>query len=129
MDTRQPFEQLERHFHEPARLAILSLLAAAEEPLPVTQIREALDLTFGNMERHLKVLAEAGIVAVAKVEGEGRARTVASLTEEGRRGFAAYLASLEKVLVAARESLHGKAATSHNVPDAGSSARHKPQGA
>ena len=43
---------LERIFHEPNRLAIMSTLCAADEGLAFTDLRDACGLTDGNLNRH-----------------------------------------------------------------------------
>ncbi len=40
-----PIEALEKVFHEPSRLAIMSALAASDDPLPFTQLRDACQRT------------------------------------------------------------------------------------
>lgn len=98
-----PFQKLERLFHEPARLAILALLVNEPRGLSFTELRDRLDLTFGNLDRHLKTLSEGGVIEVVKRTGSGRPQTTVSLSEEGRRQFIEYLDSLEAVLQAASE--------------------------
>src|SRR5665213_2827711 len=58
----KPFLQIDRVIHEKGRLPIMSLLAASGE-LSFTDIREALDMTDGNLSVHIKTLQEAGFVA------------------------------------------------------------------
>tara|TARA_B100000941_G_scaffold195402_1_gene141609 strand:+ start:162 stop:506 length:345 start_codon:yes stop_codon:yes gene_type:complete len=91
--------------HEPKRLAILSLIASADDGLSFTELKESCDLTDGNLNRHLKVLEEEKIVRFKKVLHEGRARTLVYLTAGGRRKFLAYLDSLEAVLAQAAQSM------------------------
>ncbi len=116
-----PYEKLERHFHEPVRLAILALLANSAHSVPFTRLREELELTFGNLDRHLKVLADAGVIEVEKDSFEGRSRTLVSLTADGREGFLAYLDSLEQVLAAASKGMkkHSKRADETSARNAG----------
>ncbi len=97
-----PFEKLERCIHEPARLAILSLLINSEEGLSYGDIREQLELTYGNLERHMKVLQENKLIAVSKMQTTGRPQSHARFSEEGRQSFLQYLENLEKILLAAQ---------------------------
>ena len=61
----EPFLQLDRVIHEKGRLAIMSMLAASPE-LSFTELRDALDMTDGNLTTHIRTLQEAGYVSVAK---------------------------------------------------------------
>jgi len=93
-----PFDKLERCFHEPARLAALSLLINEPDGLTYGELRQQLDLTYGNLERHMKVLAEAKLIRVSKTSGTGRPQSVARLSASGRRNFLKYLDQLEAIL-------------------------------
>jgi DNA-binding MarR family transcriptional regulator len=94
-----PYDGLERAFHEPKRLAMMAaIIGMPEREMSFTDLREACDLTDGNLNRHLKTLEEAGAVAFRKSSGPGRSQTVISLTLRGQRAFLQYLAALEAVL-------------------------------
>ena len=97
-DHDNPFGELQRVFHEPSRLAIMSHLAGAARGAPFTELKEACDLTDGNLSRHLKTLEEAGAVRIEKSFVGARPRTTVHLTDQGRDGFVAYLDALEAVL-------------------------------
>ena len=100
---------LDRVFHERSRLAILSALCTADRPLPFTTLRDAAGLTDGNLNRHLKVLAEAGAVAVDKRFVDGKPLTTVALTPAGLRQFGAYLEGLSALLRQARHALPARA--------------------
>jgi DNA-binding transcriptional ArsR family regulator len=101
-----PFTALSRVMHEPNRLAIISALAAAVDGLSFSELKEACDLTDGNLNRHLKALEEDAIIAQHKDTREGkRPRTTVTLTPEGRKRFVKYLATLEEVLAQAAASV------------------------
>jgi DNA-binding transcriptional ArsR family regulator len=93
-----PYEALERIFHEPNRLAIMSALAAAPDGLTFTELRERCRLTDGNLSRHLKALDEAGAVVIEKEFVESKPRTTIYLSKHGSDRFMEYLAALEQVL-------------------------------
>ena len=93
-----PFAELERVFHEPNRLAIMSELVGAVDGMTFTQLRDACQLTDGNLSRHLKTLAEAGAVRIEKTFVGAKPRTTVHLAEKGRASFLAYLEALEAVL-------------------------------
>ena len=104
-----PYEALERVFHEPSRLAIVSALCAAEKGLSFTELRDACNLTDGNLNRHVKVLQEAQLVAVSKKFVDLKPRTTVRLTPHGLQRFGDYLEALKRVLAEAQASLPGKA--------------------
>jgi DNA-binding transcriptional ArsR family regulator len=106
MPAKNPTSNLERLFHEPNRLAMLSALASAgEEGLSFGELRVVCRLTDGNLSRHLTALEEEGIVCVKKTFVDRKPRTTITPTRKGLDRFAAYLATLERVLVEARASL------------------------
>ncbi|MCS7312832.1 MAG: transcriptional regulator [Acidobacteria bacterium] len=84
-------------FHERVRLGILTLLVQADE-LDFTTLKEFLGLTDGNLAQHMRVLEEAGIVAVRKTFVGRRPRTYYRLTPAGRRRFREYLDRLRSIL-------------------------------
>ena len=98
-------EQLEKIFHEPNRLAILSALCAAEAGLSFNELREGCNLTDGNLNRHLAVLREAGVVRIDKAFVDEKPRTTVSLTRTGLDRFQDYLAALQAVLKTAQKAI------------------------
>ena len=93
-----PYAELERVFHEPNRLAIVSLLVAAAEGTTFGELKRECGLTDGNLSRHLKTLEQAGAVRIEKTFVARRPRTQVFLSEKGRDGFLRYLDALEAVL-------------------------------
>jgi DNA-binding transcriptional ArsR family regulator len=96
--TETPYEALERIYHEPNRLAIMSHLCAAEGEVSFTELKEACRLTDGNLNRHLKVLEEAGAVKITKRFVDAKPRTSVSASKAGVDRFSEYLAALAEVL-------------------------------
>ena len=97
-----PFLQLDRVIHEKGRLAIMSMLAASPE-LSFIELRDALNMTDGNLTTHIRTLQEAGYVAVAKSYQNNRPLTTCSLTTAGRKAFAGYVDLLEQILQQTRK--------------------------
>jgi DNA-binding MarR family transcriptional regulator len=93
----EPFLQLDRVIHEKGRLAIMSMLAATPE-LSFTELRDALEMTDGNLTTHIKALQQEGYVAVSKSFQNNRPLTTCSLTAAGRKAFAEYINLLEKIV-------------------------------
>ncbi|MDP0501718.1 MAG: transcriptional regulator [Verrucomicrobiota bacterium JB022] len=104
MNQDLPHQKLERHFHEPARLAILCRLIREPDGIAFPRLREELDLTFGNLDRHLKVLHDAHVIETEKVPAKRRPQSIIRLTEQGRAEFLQYLDHLERMLQEAAEA-------------------------
>ena len=97
----EPFLQLDRVIHEKGRLGIMSMLAASAD-LSFTELRDALEMTDGNLTTHIRMLQETGYVSVAKSYQRNRRLTTLSLTAAGRRAFADYVTLLERIVRQAR---------------------------
>jgi DNA-binding HxlR family transcriptional regulator len=97
----EPFLQLDRVIHEKGRLAIMSLLAATSD-MAFTELRDALQMTDGNLTTHIRTLQEAGYVVVAKSYQNNRPLTTSSLTPAGRKAFGAYVELLDQIVRQAR---------------------------
>lgn len=96
--AEKPYDALERVFHEPSRLAILSSLVGAGGRATFSELKEACELTDGNLSRHLKTLEEATVVRIQKSFRASRPRTTVILSKRGRGRFLEYLTALESVL-------------------------------
>ena len=92
------FEKLDKTIHEKARLSIMTLLATRTS-WAFQDLKSELKMSDGNLITHLRVLHDAGYVAVTK-EILDRPQTSYSLTERGRRAFQDYLAVLEQIVKA-----------------------------
>ena len=102
--AKKPIDELDRIFHEKARLSILTCVVAEEEGINFNQLKQQCGLTDGNLNRHLKVLTDAKILSVVKT-GRGRStNSVYSLTDFGRKSFANYLDALEAVVRTAQNA-------------------------
>lgn len=96
---------LERIFHEPNRLAIMSALCGSRVGLTFNELKEACRLTDGNLNRHLKVLEEASVVRVTKEFVKAKPRTTLHLSDVGLERFNQYLSALSEVVERARRSM------------------------
>ena len=105
MATESPYAALKRLFHEPSRMAIVTVLCGREEGCTFNELKTACTLTDGNLNRHLKALADAGAVEIKKVTRASRYCTRVKVTSAGRYQFIDYLRSLEEVLRHASRSL------------------------
>jgi DNA-binding MarR family transcriptional regulator len=93
----QPSLQLDRVIHEKGRLAIMSMLAASPE-LSFTEMRDALNMTDGNLTTHIRTLQEAGYVSVTKSFQNNRPLTTCAMTAAGKKAFAGYINLLEAII-------------------------------
>jgi DNA-binding MarR family transcriptional regulator len=83
--------------HQRVRLAIL-VVAHEASRVEFTYLRDALDLTAGNLSRHLATLADAGLVALTKDERGARPRTWVRITPKGRKALAREMALLDALV-------------------------------
>ena len=98
----ESFHQLDKVIHEKSRMAIMSMLAASPD-MSFTELRDALNMTDGNLTTHIRTLQKAGYVAVAKSFQDNRSLTTCSLTEDGKTAFTGYVNLLEGIVKAARK--------------------------
>ncbi|QKG24513.1 winged helix-turn-helix domain-containing protein [Actinomadura verrucosospora] len=83
--------------HAPARLQIVSLLAAATEA-EFAFVRDTLEISDSVLSKHASALENAGYVEIRKGHVGKRPRTWLKLTREGRRAFTAYVADLQRIV-------------------------------
>jgi DNA-binding MarR family transcriptional regulator len=86
--------------HQETRLRLMALLASLGEGAQVefTWLKEALDLTEGNLSSHLAKLEEAGYVQVEKGYQGRRPKTWVRLTPQGRAAYQAHRQALLELL-------------------------------
>jgi len=95
---RFAYDGLDRVIHEKARLSILTSLVTHPKGLVFGDLKQLCGLTDGNLSRHLQVLEEAGLVAIAKGYDHKRPQTVCRVTPSGRQRYLGYLKVLEQVV-------------------------------
>jgi DNA-binding transcriptional ArsR family regulator len=89
---------LDRVIHEPARLQIISYLAAGGGEVPFSELNEKLGLSSGNLSVQLKRLEEVGYLSIAKSFKDNRPLTSVTLTLTGMEALKQYLLELEKMI-------------------------------
>ncbi len=94
---RQTNEPLDPIIHSPVRLSILSILISVESA-DFKYLKEAIQVTDGNLSTHLSKLEEAGLISVTKEFRGKKPHTTFSITPEGRTRFAKYVSNLEKII-------------------------------
>jgi len=85
----QSLLEVDRVVHEPARLAILTVLAAAEE-VQFTFLEQVLGLTRGNLSSHVSKLEDTGYLTVSKAFEERTPVTRYRITARGRKALETY---------------------------------------
>ncbi len=96
-DDSQPFPDIDRIIHEPARLMIVAHLYVVTEGDFLFLERQT-GLTRGNLSSHLAKLEGAGYIDIRKEFIEKIPHTVVRLTDTGRGAFDAYRESMKVVL-------------------------------
>lgn len=87
---------LDRIIHEPARLAILTILSSVEEA-DFNYLIAALGLSRGNLSSHMARLADAGYVEVRKRFLGTVPNTSYSLLPAGRDALSAYWKAMDGI--------------------------------
>lgn len=92
--SAHPTNGIDDVVHQKHRLGILTV-AAESKRVEFGYLRDALELTAGNLSRHIAVLEEAELIQVEKGYDGRRPKTWVSITGEGK-------AALEKEIAALR---------------------------
>lgn len=88
---------LDEVVHQRSRLGIMALLSEARTA-DFAHLERTLNLTDGNLGRHLEVLAAAGLVTVEKTTTARGTRTYATITAEGLRALRREKDALRRIL-------------------------------
>jgi DNA-binding MarR family transcriptional regulator len=83
--------------HAPNRLQICAMLAAVESA-GFPALREGLGVADSVLSKHLRVLHDAGYVAMHKATCASRVRTSLSLTTAGRAAYQGHVAALRAIV-------------------------------
>ena len=95
-DSGSRFPDIDRVIHEPARLAILSVLGGCGAA-DFLFLENATGLSRGNLSVQLTKLEEAGLIKIRKEIVGKKTRTTASLTAKGGRDISAYWKAMDKL--------------------------------
>jgi len=83
--------------HQPTRLAIMVILKEARRA-DFGYLKRTLELTDGNLGRHLNSLERAGFITLEKGYEARRPRTWAALTPAGRKALDTELRQMERLI-------------------------------
>ncbi|MDV6329893.1 transcriptional regulator [Asticcacaulis sp. 201] len=86
--------------HPPGRLQICAILSSVDTAEFAT-LRDTISVSDSVMSKHIRLLEDAGYVAIRKTARDGRSRTWLSLTSAGRTAFAAHVAELNRLAASA----------------------------
>jgi DNA-binding transcriptional ArsR family regulator len=92
-----PVLRLDDTVHQRVRLGLLAVLKESRRA-DFSYLRDALELTDGNLSRHLRVLEEAGLVRVAKEIDGRRPRTWVEATRPGLDALDAEVRALRELI-------------------------------
>jgi DNA-binding MarR family transcriptional regulator len=92
-----PVTGLDEVVHQRVRLGILTIAHEARR-VEFGYLRTQLDLTAGNLSKHLSVLEEAGLVQLEKGYEGRRGRTWITLTPAGRTALAEEIKRLKLLI-------------------------------
>ena len=92
-----PTRRLDPTIHQPTRLGILTAAAEAKR-IDFVSLRDLLDVTDGNLSRHLTTLESAGYIAIEKTFEGRKPRTWISATAAGRKALATEIAALREIV-------------------------------
>ena len=88
---------LNKAFDHRVRLGVMAVLMA-NDGVSFTDLKEALDLTDGNLASHVSALEKAGYVQVSKQFVGKKPNTTYTASQEGKQAFQDHLTALEKLL-------------------------------
>ncbi|MCX4390065.1 transcriptional regulator [Micromonospora peucetia] len=92
-----PVTELDDVVHQRVRLGILTIAHEARR-VEFRFLRTQLDLTAGNLSKHLSVLETAGLIQVEKGYEGRRGRTWITLTPAGSTALAEEIAQLKQLI-------------------------------
>lgn len=88
---------LDKTIHEPARIAILTLLSVVDKT-DFLFLKNSTSLTQGNLSSHLAKLENAGYVEIEKTFKGKRPLTLIKISKKGKQAFNKYLRILKNYI-------------------------------
>lgn len=95
--STHPIHQIDDAVHQRVRLGILAECAGAAR-VDFTYLRTTLQLTDGNLGRHLETLVQAGLVTIERDDGPTRPRSWIKITRKGRTALQREVTALRALL-------------------------------
>jgi DNA-binding MarR family transcriptional regulator len=103
-DTLPRFLEVDRLIHEPARLAILTVLSSCRSA-DFVFLHNVTGLSKGNLSVQISRLEEAELVIVEKVIENKKTHTTVSLTRHGTSAIERYWKTMDKIRKHSRAEL------------------------
>ena len=97
-ESRFVYSDLDGVFHAPARLSIATALYTTRVGMTFSQLKDACDLTDGNLSRHIARLETDHAVVVDKHFIGRKPQTTVRLSPDGRVRFEEYLQRLKTIV-------------------------------
>ena len=94
---RPPGQSLDPVLHQPVRTRLVAFLAGRGEAT-FNEIKQAIEVTDGNLDSHIKKLVAARYLISRKEGADGRTQTFYSLSKLGAAQFKKYVAALHDLL-------------------------------
>jgi len=95
--SRHPIHEIDDDVHQRVRLGILASLHGIARA-DFAHLKTTLDLTDGNLGRHLQALEQAGMITHDKATGTGPPRTWIKITAKGRKALRDEVRALQRIL-------------------------------
>lgn len=95
--TSHPIHRLDDDVHQRVRLGILAELTTVAKA-DFAHLKTTLQVTDGNLGRHLQVLEQAGLITTEKRDDDRRPRTWVKVTRKGRAALRRELHALNDLI-------------------------------
>lgn len=94
-------DRIDEVIHGRLRLGVMAFLAGAGSA-DFNTLKGRLQATDGNLSAHLRKLEDAGYVSVEKSFSGRKPLTTLTITDDGRKAFAAYLEAIGRLVETSR---------------------------
>lgn len=94
---KSPISGLSKVFESRIRLGIMSILMVNEE-MNFNDLKQALEVTDGNLATHLQTLEESGYIRVQKGFIGRKTNTTYGITRQGEKAFREHIQALENMI-------------------------------
>ncbi len=96
MSREDPLQGFDPLFGAPARLQIGAVLSKVDDA-EFARLKAITGCADSVLSKHLSALTDAGYVRLRKAAADGRQRTWALMTADGRKAFAGHVATLRRL--------------------------------
>ena len=107
-DANYAYSDLDGLFHAPARLSIATALYAHGRGMTFSQLKQACELSDGNLSRHISRMEHESVVRSEKEFVKRIPQTTITMTAQGRDRFEQYIESLRRIVDAQEMSVNAE---------------------